>query len=146
MKIQKTLFSDKSIVIEKTIPIVKKKVAFKLYSQEQDFLLPKSLNDFVQLGHISRMISEIIDGMCIDNIIETYKGGGTSAYNPRMLLKVWILGFVNKIFNNWQLFARKLLIPLSLFNFYAQNPRLIRLKNRRTCLRRDIKNSQKKQN
>ena len=36
----------------------------------------------------------------IFHLISTYKGGGTSAFNPRMLLKDWILRFVNKIYSS----------------------------------------------
>jgi hypothetical protein len=37
--------------------------------------------------------------MNISNIISAYRGGGTSAYNLRMMLKCWILGFVNRIYS-----------------------------------------------
>ena len=50
----------------------KSKVAFKQYSQDQQFLLPKNINDFVGPGHIARLVSEIVDSMDIDFILETY--------------------------------------------------------------------------
>ena len=62
MKIQKTLFSNKDIIVEKTDLIVKKrKVVFKSYSQSQDFLLPKSLHDFIEPGHVARLINQVIE-------------------------------------------------------------------------------------
>ena len=76
-----------------------KKVVFKPYAQNQQFLLPKNIDDFVTKGHIARLISKIIDSMNIQNILALYKGGGTSSYNPRMLLKAWILGFVYRIYS-----------------------------------------------
>lgn len=76
-----------------------KKVVFKSYCQNQQFLLPKNIDDFVIKGHIARLISTIIDSMDIQHIIKTYKGGGTSSYDPRMLLKSWILGFVYRIYS-----------------------------------------------
>ena len=76
-----------------------KKVVFKSYSQNQQFLLPKNIDDFVTRGHIARLISKIIDSMDIKNILAAYKGGGTSSYNPRMLLKAWILGFVYRVYS-----------------------------------------------
>ncbi len=75
-----------------------KKVVFKPYCQDQQFLLPKNTDDFVIKGHIARLISKIIDGMDLSFVVETYKGGGASSYNPKMLLKVWILGFVYRIY------------------------------------------------
>mgnify|MGYP001593267224 CR=1 FL=1 len=76
-----------------------KKVVFKSYCQEQQFLLPKNIDDFVVKGHIARLISKVIDNMEISHIIKTYKGGGTSSYNPKMLLKTWILGFVYRTYS-----------------------------------------------
>ena len=70
-----------------------KRIVFKSYSQNQQFLLSKNIDDFVTKGHIARLISKIIDSMDIQHILLTYKGGGTSSYNPKMLLKAWILGF-----------------------------------------------------
>lgn len=76
-----------------------KKVVFKSYCQNQQFLLPKNIDDFVTKGHIARLVSRIIDSMEVQHVIDTYKGGGTSSYNPRMLLKSWILGFVYRIYS-----------------------------------------------
>jgi transposase len=98
-QIQKSLSSDKEIEIKDQISITrKKKIVFKPYTQNQDFLLPISINDFITPGHIAHLVSTIIDHMNIEFIIETYKGGGTSSYDPKMLLKVWVLGFINKIY------------------------------------------------
>jgi len=72
---------------------------FKSYSQNQQFLLSKNIDDFVTRGHIARLISKIIDSMDIQHILLTYKGGGTSSYNPKMLLKAWILGFTYRIYS-----------------------------------------------
>ena len=139
MKIQKTLFSDKMIVVGKMVPIVKKKIVFKSYSQNQDFLLPKSLHEFVEPGHIARLISVIIDEMNIDHIIETYKGGGTSAFNPKMLLKDWILGFVNKIYS-CRMLAKELRENLTFIWISGnQKPDFRTLNNFRLRLRDDIK-------
>ena len=99
-QIQQSLFSNKSI--SKTIipqHVHKRKIVFKPYCQDQQFLLPKNINDFVTPGHIARLISTIIDQMDVQYIIDTYKGGGTSSYDPKMLLKSWILGFINKIYS-----------------------------------------------
>jgi len=61
--------------------------------------LSKNIDDFVTRGHIARLISKIIDSMDIQHILLTYKGGGTSSYNPKMLLKAWILGFTYRIYS-----------------------------------------------
>lgn len=99
-KYQTILNSDKKIKINDfSTNHVKPKVVFKQYSQNQEFLLPKNIDDFIGPGHIARLISQIIDQMDIQFILNTYKGGGTSSYNPRMMLKSWILAFINRIYS-----------------------------------------------
>ena len=136
---QKTLNSDKRISVGKDGILKKRKIVFKTYSQDQDFLLPKSLHDFVEPGHIARLISSIIDDMDVHKIVETYKGGGTSAYNPQMLLKDWILGFVNKIYSS-RLLAKQLRENL-IFIWISgnQRPDFRTLNNFRLRLKDDIK-------
>lgn len=80
-----------------------KKVTFKDYIIEQNYLLPPSTNDYIPPEHIARVISNIIDRIDLSSIIKKYKGGGASAYHPSMLLKVWILGCIYKIHSGRQL-------------------------------------------
>jgi len=58
MKIQKTLFSDKEIVVGRICPTVKKKIVFKSYSQNQDFLLPKSLHKIYSCRMLAKELRE----------------------------------------------------------------------------------------
>ena len=117
----------------------KSKVAFKQYSQDQQFLLPKNINDFVGPGHIARLVSEIVDSMDIDFILETYKGGGTSSYNPRMMLKSWLLGFINRVYS-CRLIAKNLRENLAFIWISGnQTPDFHTLNNFRLRLKDDIK-------
>lgn len=81
----------------------KKLQVFKPYEQHQEFLLPKSSEDYISKYHIARVISNIVDRIDINFIYDTYQGGGSSAYNPRMLLKVWLLGYVMRIYSSRKL-------------------------------------------
>jgi len=139
-QIQKSLSSDKEIEIKDQISITrKKKIIFKPYTQNQDFLLPISINDFITPGHIARLVSTIIDHMNIDFIIETYKGGGTSSYDPKMLLKVWVLGFINKIYAS-RILAKQLRENLTFIWISGnQQPDFRTLNNFRLRLKKDIK-------
>ncbi|PIN72686.1 hypothetical protein COV22_02585, partial [Candidatus Woesearchaeota archaeon CG10_big_fil_rev_8_21_14_0_10_47_5] len=98
MSCQQELFSNKKISVGgKHVVKNNRKAVFKPYSQDQQFLLPKNIDDFIGPGHIARLVSAIIDRMEIRFVIDTYKGGGTSSYDPRMMLKTWILGFINRV-------------------------------------------------
>ena len=97
---QKLLFGANLIDINGVDKVKKRKVVFKKYSQTQEFLLPKNLEEEICDGHVCRLISKIIDEIDLAVLFEKYKGGGASAYNPRMLLKIWILGFINNIYSS----------------------------------------------
>ena len=75
------------------------KVTFKPYEVNQSFLFPKSTDDYLAKDHIARLLSSIIDRIDIPLIYQYYRGGGASAYDPRMLLKVWLLGFTYRIYS-----------------------------------------------
>jgi transposase len=114
-------------------------INFKSYNQDQQFLLPKNIDDFVIPGHIARLISKIIDNMDITHIIQTYKGGGTTPYNPSMLLKVWILGFIYKVYS-CRLLAKELRESLPFIWISGnQTPDFHTLNNFRLRLKDDIK-------
>ena len=65
---------------------------FKAYQQNQTYLFPPSLEDLIASNLPVRVVSEVIDRTAIDVIIKKYKGGGTTSYHPRMLLKVLVYG------------------------------------------------------
>ena len=117
----------------------RRKVVFKPYSQNQQFLMPKNIDDFISEGHIARFISQIIDEMDTDFILDTYVGGGTSSYEPRMMLKCWILGFVYKTYS-CRLLAKSIRENLAFIWMSGnQTPDFRTLNNFRLRLTDDIK-------
>jgi Transposase and inactivated derivatives len=73
---------------------------FKAYSQHQQFLFPPSLDSMIDVNHPVRVVDEVIDRVDIDIIVKKYKGGGTTSYHPRMLLKVLVYGYLNNIYSS----------------------------------------------
>ena len=67
------------------------KVVFKNYNQGQISLFPASLDEKIPADSPVRLVNQIVDKLDISNLLSGYKGGGTSAYHPRMMLKVVIL-------------------------------------------------------
>lgn len=76
------------------------KPLFKSYSQHQRFLFPPSLDEMIDANHPVRVVNDVIDRVDIDVIIKKYKGGGTTSYHPRMLLKVLVYGYLNNIYSS----------------------------------------------
>ncbi|MEL6834534.1 MAG: transposase, partial [Bacteroidota bacterium] len=75
-------------------------VVFKPYVQNQGWLFPPTLGEMIAPHHKVRLINQAIDGMAIDQVLSTYKGGGTSSYHPKMLLKILVYAYVEKIYSS----------------------------------------------
>lgn len=76
------------------------KPVFKAYLQNQRYLFPPSVDEMIDANHPVRVVSEVIDSIDIDMLIKKYKGGGTSSYHPRMLLKVLVYSYLNNIYSS----------------------------------------------
>ena len=79
------------------------KVVYKSYNHNDNLLLPPCLGDYLPQNHPSRVVSAIIDKLDISEIEAGYKGGGTSSYNPRMLLKVIVYAYLNNVYSGRQM-------------------------------------------
>jgi len=75
------------------------KVVFKEYNQGQGTLFPMSLDSKIPADSQVRLLSQIVDKLDISAVIDTYEGGGTSAYHPRMLLKVVLFAYLSNIYS-----------------------------------------------
>jgi len=54
----------------------------------QKMLFKNKLEELIPKDHVVRVVNETIDNLNVEPLLATYKGGGTSAYHPVMLLKV----------------------------------------------------------
>lgn len=77
-----------------------KKVVFKRYDQDQPMLLPPSYEELVPLNHPVRVVNEVIERIDIRELERTYKGGGTSSYHPRLLLKVLVYAYLRNMYSS----------------------------------------------
>ena len=75
----------------------KGRVVFKEYNQHQMMLLPPSLEELIPKQHLVRLVNHIIDNVDIRILLKGFKGGGSSSYHPRMMLKVLIYGYCTQI-------------------------------------------------
>ncbi len=76
------------------------KIVFKPTNQNQPALFPFSFDAIIPANHPVRLVNRIIDKIDIREIISTYKGGGTSSYHPRVLLKILIFSYLNNIYSS----------------------------------------------
>lgn len=75
-------------------------VAFKAYQQHQVMLLPPSLEELISQGHPVRIVNEVLDKVDIEPLLKKYKGGGSSSFHPRMLLKVLVYSYINNTYSS----------------------------------------------
>ena len=78
-------------------------VVFKDYHQNQTNLFPLSLDELIAEHHPVRIVSRVIDTIDIEPIRKLYKGGGTSAYHPRLLLKILVYGYLTNVYSSRKL-------------------------------------------
>lgn len=76
------------------------KAKFKDYAPHQAYLFPHSVEDFIPDNHPVRVVNQVIEQIDIDPLVESYKGGGTSSYHPRMLLKVLVYAYLSNIYSS----------------------------------------------
>jgi len=76
------------------------RITFKPYNQDQLFLLPPSLDDFIPAGHPVRYVNDIVDKIDLDLLLRKYKGGGSSTYHPKMMLKVLVYAYLKNIYSS----------------------------------------------
>ena len=77
-----------------------KKVTFKSYSVGQISLLPPSLEELIPENHLVRVVNEMLDRIDLKPLLVHYKGGGTSSYHPRMMLKVLVYAYSEQIYSS----------------------------------------------
>jgi transposase len=76
------------------------RVTFKPYTMDQPALLPASLDELVPQEHLVRVINQTIEELNIDPLLKRYKGGGTSSFHPKMMLKVMVYAYTQKIYTS----------------------------------------------
>ena len=76
------------------------KLAIKSDNRKQNLLLPPSLDDLVPENHMVRVVDAVIDRLDISDILSTYRGGGNSAFNPKMMLKILVFAYLSNVYSS----------------------------------------------
>ena len=72
---------------------------FKSVTSQQSVLFPSNLSDKIRPNHPVRIVNQIVDQLNIDDILSTYKGGGTSSYHPRVMIKILFYSYLNNTYS-----------------------------------------------
>src|SRR4030095_12556319 len=66
---------------------------FKPVNNDQLYLLPPSVEDFIPTGHLARVINEIVETIDVTEIEAKYSHLGQKSYHPHLLLKLLFYGY-----------------------------------------------------
>jgi len=73
---------------------------FKEYTQGQVVLLATDLEAQIPPNHLVRIVNATIEKMDLSVLLSQYKGGGTSSYHPKMLLKVLVYAYTQQLYSS----------------------------------------------
>jgi transposase len=77
------------------------KVVYKPYDQTQQWLIPPSVDELIPANHLVRVVSRTIDEMDLTPLLRTYsKGGGASRFHPIMMFKVFVYGYMTRVYSS----------------------------------------------
>lgn len=65
--------------------------------QGQSWLLPPNIEDLIPKDHICFLVESLIEAMDFSSFDEKYAGAGHPAYHPRILLKLLVMGVLDKV-------------------------------------------------
>lgn len=74
-------------------------IRFKSITSQQVVLFPTNLSDKIAANHPVRLVNQIVDQLNIDDILSTYKGGGTSSYHPRVMIKILFYSYLDNVYS-----------------------------------------------
>lgn len=75
------------------------KIVFKNETGKCPELFPENIFDKIPDNHPVRLIDTVVNSIDISDILKKYKGGGTSAYHPRMMIKVLFYSYLSNIYS-----------------------------------------------
>ena len=76
---------------------------FRPIDRATPFLLPPSVDDWLRKDHLARFVVDIVDQLDLSPLTEQYRGAGSAAYHPAVLLSLLIYGYATGVFSSRKL-------------------------------------------
>jgi transposase len=76
---------------------------FKPYIMNQPALIPPSWEELIPAEHVVRVVDRTIEKIDLEPLLKRYKGGGVSSYHPKMMLKVLVYAYVQRVYSSRQI-------------------------------------------
>ena len=75
------------------------KPIFKTLPAQQNSFFPMDIFSRIPENHPVRLVNQVVEELDISVLLEQYKGGGTTAYHPKMMLKVLFYSYFSTIYS-----------------------------------------------
>lgn len=76
---------------------------FRPIDRDTGFLLPPSVDEWLPERHLARFVVEVIEGLDLSAMSQSYRGGGSASYHPRLLLGILVYGYATGVFSSRKL-------------------------------------------
>lgn len=73
---------------------------FRPIDRATDFLLPPSVEDWLPKDHLARFVVDIVDQLDLSALTQQYRGSGSAAYHPAMMLGLLIYGYATGVYSS----------------------------------------------
>ena len=74
-------------------------MGFKYYEQNQ-LMIPMEWKTLIDKDDVVFVLNDLIDNMNIDKLLETYSPLGSNSYDPKMMLKIVMYGYIRKRYSS----------------------------------------------
>ncbi len=71
--------------------------------RKTDYLLPPSVDDWLNEDHLARFVVEVVDQLDLSSLTRQYAGRGSKAHHPAPLLAILVYGYATGVFSSRRL-------------------------------------------
>ena len=76
---------------------------FRPSDRETGFLMPPSVDEWLPEQHLARFVVEVIEGLDLRAMSQSYRGSGSASYHPTVLLSILVYGYATGVFSSRKL-------------------------------------------
>ena len=76
---------------------------FRPINRDIGYLLPPSVDEWLPKTHLARLVVEVIGGLDLSALRNSYCGGGSASYDPELLLGILLYGYASGVFSSRKL-------------------------------------------
>ena len=76
---------------------------FRQIDRETGFLVAASVDEWLPERHLARFVVEVIDGLDLRGMTDSYRGSGSASYHPTVLLGILVYGYATGVFSSRKL-------------------------------------------